>query len=137
MLVTNIIKRINKTLAGEQLTYSQLEPFLDEVIDDINTQLNSTYPVFSDLEFGPELEYNYFPEKFIRSVVIKGAAYKFYLMDEEGMQTADAFNYDYQLALFNMVRDYIDQVPEEYAALYTGGIKIEEDFETYFNHGVW
>lgn len=131
MLVNDIVKRVNQELAGEQLVYTRIKPFLDEVIDDINANLNSTFPTFSDLgesvEGGLVTDYNYFPEKYIRSVVIKGAAYKFYVMDEEGEQIAQMYNYDYQRALFHMVRDYIDQVPEEYQSDSTGSIRLKLD----------
>ena len=44
MLVNDIVKRVNQELAGEQLVYTRIKPFLDEVIDDINANLNSTFP---------------------------------------------------------------------------------------------
>lgn len=144
MTINEIVKRINKTLAGEQLVYSRLEPFMDEVIDDINEKLNSTYPSFSSLRavdaFSGETDYNYFPETYIRKVLIKGAAYKFYIMDEEGMQTADMFGYDYQNALFMMMRDYIEKVPEEYRADYTGGLRVDENYsqsQVPFDFRIW
>ena len=69
MLVNDIVKRVNQELAGEQLVYTRIKPFLDEVIDDINANLNSTFPTFSDLgesvEGGLVTDYNYFPEKYI------------------------------------------------------------------------
>ena len=132
MTINEIVKRINKALAGEQLVYSRLEPFMDEVIDDINEKLNAKYPSFSSLRaidaFSGETDYNYFPEHYIRKVLIKGTAYKFYIMDEEGMQTADMYGYDYQNALFTMMRDYIEKVPEEYRADYSGGLMVDENY---------
>ena len=50
MKIVDILKLTNKYLSGEQLTYNKLLPFLDAVIDDINNELNSTYPSFSQLE---------------------------------------------------------------------------------------
>ena len=144
MTINTIVKRVNTLLAGEQLVYSRLEDFLDATIDDINDKLNSTFPTFSelssDLEFVGDTEYNYFPEKYIRSVVIPGAAYKFYIMDEEGMATAEQFAYDYEKALFMMMRDYIDDVPEEYQSTSKGSTIIQEDwsaFPTPFCFKVW
>lgn len=61
-------------------------------------------------------EYDAFPDKYIRSVVIPGAAYKWYVMDEEGIPTADRYGYDYQDALFVMLRDYLEDVPMKYRA---------------------
>lgn len=131
MLVSEIVKRVNQELAGEQLVYTRIKPFLDSVIDDINTNLNAIFPTFSDLgtdiDAGLTFDYNYFPEKYIRSVVIKGAAYKFYVMDEEGEAIAQQFGMDYQTNLFYMVRDYIEKVPEEYQSDSTGSIKLRLD----------
>lgn len=131
MIINNIVKNVNKYLAGEQLTYNQLEPFLDGVIDDINYALSSTFPAFSDLSVDPgftgNTEYDYFPDTYVRSVVIIGAAYKFYIMDEEGIQTAEKYAYDYEKGLFSMQRDYIDRVPEEYQSESTGSIEVDID----------
>lgn len=137
MQITEIIRRVNALLAGEQLVYSQLETFLDSVIDDINTVLNSTFPAFSELGlesglgFISETDYNYFPEKYIRSVVIPGTAYKFYIMDEEGMTTAEQFGYNYEKNLFYMMRDYLEQVPEEYQASSKGSVISHEDMTAF------
>ena len=118
MTISKIVKRINEELAGELLTYGELETFLDQVIDDINHQLDSKFPAFSDFsaETYPDRypNYNFFPEEYIRNVVIKGAAYKFYVMDEEGIPTAQMFQYNYQDQLFLMLRDYLEYVPEEF-----------------------
>ena len=118
MTISKIVKRINEELAGELLTYGELETFLDQVIDDINHQLDSKFPAFSDFsaETYPDRypDYNFFPEEYIRNVVIKGAAYKFYVMDEEGIPTAQMFQYNYQDQLFYMLRDYLEYVPEEF-----------------------
>ena len=62
------------------------------------------------------LTLNYCPNKYIRSVVITGAAYKFYVTDEEGIITATQYQYDYLNNLFAMKRDYSASVPEEYLA---------------------
>jgi len=118
MHIHDIVDRINKALAGEALEYHEIEPFLDEVIDDINAKLNSRFPVFSEFTVqaypGFYPNYAFFPEEYIRKVVIKGAAFKFYTMDEEGMQAAAMYGYDYTNALFEMLRDYVDLVPYQF-----------------------
>ena len=75
------------------------------------------------------LDYNYFPDRYLREVVCKGAAYKFYIMDEEGIATAEQYGYDYEKALFVMQRDYIEQVPVEYQADSKGSVAISEDWK--------
>ena len=70
--INTIVNYINERLAGEQLLYSQLLVFLDGTIDDINQALNS----------------NFFPDRYIRTVVVTGACAKFYICDEEGATVA-------------------------------------------------
>lgn len=113
MQIKEIVNRINDKLAGELLSYSQLKQYLDSTIDDINTQLNSKYPAFSDLD-GNTTEYTAFPDRFIRQVVIPGAAWYYYVADEEGTPTAQQYAQDYQRGLTIMLRDMIYGVPLEY-----------------------
>lgn len=118
MRISEIVNRINEKLAGETLLYSQLEVFLDEVVDDINAKLNSKFPAFSTVYTTDALKndvgYDYFPEKYIRTVVVIGAAYKYFCTDEEGLPTAQQYAFDYNTNLFVMERDYSALVPEEY-----------------------
>lgn len=118
MDLTKIVQKVNNKLAGEMLTYDMMKDYLDDVIDDINARLSTNFPVFSDftLEAYPEIypNYSFFPDRYIRSVVTLGAAYKFFVVDEEGLPTAQQFSYDYQDALFIMERDYSDLIPAEF-----------------------
>ena len=109
MQLTNIVSLVNSNLAGELLTLNQMIPFLDQTIDEINDKLNTVYPAFS--EFDPNEhpdypDYNFFPDMYIRSVVCVGAAYYFYITDEEGVNAAPMYQQMYQAALFRMERDY-------------------------------
>ena len=61
-----------------------------------------------------DAEYNFFPDKYIRTVVIPGAAWHFYVMDEEGLQTAPQYMADYENGKFIMQRDMLYKIPEEY-----------------------
>ncbi len=114
MQIQDIVSGVNAKLAGETLTFTEMRLFLDEVIDDINAALSADFPAFSTLP--ANANYNYFPDKYIRSVVIVGAASKFYVTDEEGIETATQYALDYAQRLFLMKRDYSTQVPEEYQA---------------------
>lgn len=131
MKVRDIVKLTNTYLAGEQLVYQKLIPFYDAVIDDINNRLNSTFPAFSSLEFtsleGDDAVYDYFPDRYIRSVVALGAAHKFYEMDEEGVVYDISYEQDYERNLFYMTRDYIDQVPEIFQSDSPGSVNISLD----------
>lgn len=120
MKLLDIVNEINTKLAGETLSYSELSGFLNSTIDDVNTQLNSTFPSFTEhigeAQITEYTEYSFFPETYIRSVVIVGAAYKFYITDEEGIDTAQAYGQEYRQNLFYMARDYSHLVPTEYQA---------------------
>lgn len=135
MKVIDIVKLTNKYLAGEQLVYAKLLPFYDAVIDDINNRLNSTYPSFTSLGISnlddDDAVYEYFPDRYIRSVVALGAAHKFYEMDEEGVVYDTSYEQDYERALFYMTRDYIDQVPEIFQSDSKGSVLISDSpFDT-------
>jgi hypothetical protein len=120
MTTAAITTLVNTLLAGEQLTYLELKPHLDTVIDDINAQLNSTYPIFSKLPVGVDA-YIYFPDEYIRSVVCYGAAYYFYLFDEEGAPTAMGYAQRYKQKMFEMVRDFLHAVPTIFQACSKSG----------------
>lgn len=119
-----IVQAVNDMLAGEMLTYDALKVHLDAVIDDINTSLCAKFPSFTEFTQAYESfpNYNFIPDKYIRSVVVVGAAFKFFITDEEGIATAQQYGYTYQNNLFTMTRDYIDYVPEEFQEESTGGI---------------
>lgn len=113
MLLSNIVKLVNSQLAGEQLTYKNVIPHLDFAIDAINANMNTIYPTFSDLS-DTDTEYTAFPDRYIRQVVVPGAAWHYYVMDEEGAQTAMQFQMDFENGKFQMLRDMVYSIPEEY-----------------------
>ncbi len=145
MKIVDIIKLTNKYLAGEQLTYPKLLPFLDAVIDDINSELNATYPSFTSLAIDGNPQstdiYDFFPDHYIRSVVCVGAASKFYMMDEEGIISAEGYEMTYRQNLFYMVRDFIEHVPIFYRSDSTGSVRQAEEryVENHlpFNFHIW
>ena len=121
MDINTLVKLTNQKLAGETLLYSQLEPYFDDVIDKINTELNAIFPTFSEHRERNQTDsgipaYTYFPDMYIRSVVVVGAAVGFYTVDEEGILTAQQMQVEYNTNLFMMKRDYSEQVPEKYKA---------------------
>ena len=130
MEISKICNLVNQSLAGEMLRQNELMLYLDKVIDDINNQLNSNYPTFSEYtsEYFPDYpNYNVFPEKYIRSVVVPGAAYKFYQVDEEGNNTAPLFRQEYQTNLFYMVRDMMESVPPRFKGRCQGYTYMDSD----------
>lgn len=115
MLLTQVQRLFNEALAGETLSYKEMLPHLDAAIDGINSKLNSKYPVFSEVEYDTaESAYDFFPDRYIRTVVIPGAAWHFYVMDEEGLQTAPQYQQDFEQGKFLMQRDMLYKIPEEY-----------------------
>lgn len=131
MQIQTIIKNININLAGEMLRYNDLEPFLDRVIDEINENLNSTYPSFSEFVTSDEVRgdanYNLFPDRFIRSVVVPGVCYYYYQSDEEGEPSANSFGGMYRQNLFKMTRDFIMKVPIEYQSNAEGYVEFAQE----------
>lgn len=113
MQLSIITSRLNEMLGGERHAYSKFIAHLDKTIDDINAQLNSTFPAFSEMPSG-KAEYDYFPDQYIRSVVLPGAAWYYFTSDEEGISTANQYMMDYQRGLFYMQRDYFNYVPAQY-----------------------
>ena len=112
MIIKTVKDLVNSRLAGEQLTYSTLKPYLDAVVDEINSKLHSKFKVFSEVSnLDTNVDYNEFPDKYIRTVVAVGAAAKWYIDDEEGIDTAAALLQQYNNNLFVMMRDYGPLVP--------------------------
>ena len=134
MHIQVLVNLINHKLADELLSQTQLLMHMDSVIDDINAQLNSTFPTFSEViqkEGVNNPDYQYIPDKYLRSVVVVGAATKYYEIDEEGNATAQLFAQDYRQRLFYMLRDFSMSIPEEYRAKDQGIIGLgDEDMRT-------
>lgn len=116
MKLTDIKTLTNTRLAGEQLTYSALVPYFDAVVDEINEKMHACFKTFSEVNptgFGEPSVYEEFPDKYIRTVVCLGAAAKWYVDDEEGIETATALKMQYDNNLFVMVRDYGPLIPDD------------------------
>lgn len=116
MELKTIINTINTQLAGELLSIGELVVFIDKAIDDINTRLNTKFPTLSDLirDDVQTVQYTAIPDKYIRTVVIPGAVFKYYTTDEEGAAVAPKYEEEYLKGLFYMERDYLNLVPEEF-----------------------
>lgn len=110
---TNLVAEINKKLNGEMLTFTDLMVHLDKVIGDINDRLHACFPSFTEAEALPGYtgDYNFFPEHYITTVVIIGAAYRYYETEEEGENVAVTYYGDFQTGLYMMQRDYGSIVP--------------------------
>ena len=131
MRIKTLIESINTQLAGELLSIGELKDFVDKAIDDINTRLNTKFPVLTDVMSRAQLEYTAIPDKYIRSVVIPGAAFKYYITDEEGAAVAPKYEEDYLKGLFYMERDYMPIVPEEYIETDEQGHVHDPNFATH------
>ena len=120
MLISTLVQNINSQLAGELHTIGELTVFIDKAIDDINTRLNTKFPVLSDVIIKAQQEgstsfvYDALPDKYIRTVVVPGAVFKYYTTDEEGAAVAPKYEEEFLKGLFYMERDYLNLVPEEY-----------------------
>jgi hypothetical protein len=127
VLINDIVNRVNKKLAGELLAYFEMKDYLDDVIDDINDRLGATYPAFSELDSSVS-EYDFFDDRWIRQVIVFGAAWYFFMADEEGISSAEGYRKVYFNNLNSMKRTLIMDVPLEYRQGYDeNGEKIDED----------
>lgn len=129
MELNKLVERVNAHLAGEMFSYKELEIHLDAVIDDINNRLNAQFPAFSEFnptDFVDYPNYNFFPDKYLRTVVALGAAFYFYMTDEEGAESAVKYEQEYRKNLFYMERDYSNLVAEEFAVGAAGYIDTPE-----------
>ena len=131
MKYNTLIGLISKHLADEIVSENEMLSYMDRVIDDINTRLNTTFPTFTEYKEANKdinaelLDYTPIPDKYLRSVVIPGAAYKYYTTDEEGSYAAPKYEEDYRTALFYMERDFSFSVPDQYRAEEQGYVDIE------------
>lgn len=127
MKYSTIITLISKHLGDELVSESEMLSYMDRVIDDINARLNTVFPTFTEFKEQQfdyerpesdvlELDYTAIPDKYIRTVVIPGAAFKYYTTDEEGGYSAPKYEEDYRQGLFYMERDYSFSIPQEYRA---------------------
>lgn len=147
-----LVADINKKLAGENLSFAELQLYIDSTIDDINAALNSCYPSTSEMEKTWEIAqtdespidpatlpkayadwngYNtaggvpyltLFPINVVRRVIVLGAATKWLTADEEGINTAGTYETEYQKELYLLQRDFLNRVPPEYRASEQGFI---------------
>ena len=126
-----LVSLISKHLADEIVSEGEMLSYIDRVIDDINTRLNTIFPTFTEYkednkELTAELlDYTAIPDKYLRSVVVPGAAYKYYTTDEEGSYAAPKYEEEYRTALFYMERDFSFRIPEQYRADEQGYVEIE------------
>ena len=120
MKYNTIIGLISKHLGDEIISEGEMLDYMDRTIDSINTQLNTSFPTFTEFKElngnldATQLDYNVFPDKYIRTVVVPGAAFEYYTTDEEGSYAAPKYEEAYRQGLFYMIRDYSFCIPEEY-----------------------
>ena len=139
-----LVRDINIKLAGESLTWAQLQLYVDNVIDDINYTLNACYPTTAEMDTfiransqaeNPDnlnsedlIDYrnwnndilSILPYSVVHKVVIVGAALKWLTADEEGLNTAPEFTQEYTKALYALQRDFCNKVPAKYQAMDQG-----------------
>lgn len=130
MKYNTLVGLISKHLADEIVSEGEMLSYMDRVIDDINTRLNAAFPTFTEFReanletTNDALDYTAIPDKYLRSVVVPGTAFKYYTTDEEGGFGAPKYEEDYNSGLFYMLRDYSMSIPEEYRADSQGYVSI-------------
>ena len=146
MYYNKVTELIRKHLGDELVTETEMYNYIDRVIDDINAQLNTCFPTFTEFSdensglSGTLLDYTPIPDKYIRTVIVPGAAFKYYTTVEEGGMAAPKYEEDFRQGLFYMLRDYSFSVPAEYRADEQGYIDVEGDeagLTVPFRGGIW
>jgi hypothetical protein len=130
MKYTDVVALINEKLDGDKLTEARLLKYMDSAVDDINDALSASYPTFSENKALPGFDGTYilFPDKYIRGVVVLGAAYKYYTTESEGDSVAGNYGGEYNAALFVMKRDFLESVPEIFQNLVAGILDIQNRY---------
>jgi hypothetical protein len=138
MKYNTIVELISKHLADELVGENEMLSYMDRVVDDINTRLNTVFPTFTEFKEQAvangsfellDLDYTAIPDKYIRTVISPGAAHKYYITDEEGGYAAPKYEEDYNRGLFYMERDYSFSVPEQYRADSQGFVSLQDSDE--------
>lgn len=126
MQINKLIDTINRAyITSEYVRAPDVYYYMDRVIDDINKNLQTKFPLFSEWvdfverwnKLFPEYPkdrttYDVIPNKYLRSVVALGTALYFFSNDEEGELIAQDYQQKYNMEMFYMVRDYHSQVPD-------------------------
>lgn len=146
MSINDIVNLVNRrTIEADYLSKEEMLPFLDLVIDDINSELQANFPPFTDYDYfvlswnnkhpdnplSPN-DYSVIPARYIRSVIPFGVARYYYMKDQEGEQAASDYFREYSIRLTKMVRDFHALVPVEFQNNEGGSIKASFENE----HGV-
>ena len=123
MLVSDIVKLINSNIVGDSVTRKQATNLINYAIDEINNTLNTYYPTITNNTD----TYEHLPDKYIRQAVVPGAVSQYYQIEGEGVTGDTKFTLMFNNALFVMLRDFYDCIPEVYLAPYTGSISGGDD----------
>lgn len=101
MRIEVLTELINHQLADEIVSTAMLQIFMDSVIDDINAKLNAKFPTITEwlATTVDTSDYTAIPDRYLRSVVVPGTAFKYYVMDEEGTYAAPKYEQQYREAL--------------------------------------
>ena len=135
MKIMTLVQNINSQLAGELLSIAELTVFVDKAIDEVNTRLNTKFPVLSDViakaqaSGSTSFEYDAIPDKYMRTVIVPGTVFKYYTTDEEGAAVAPKYEEEFLKGLFYMERDYLNLVPKEYQETTDQGWLTAPDFQ--------
>ena len=112
MTILEMKKSLNSLLAGEMLSFDMMKQHINFAIDEINTVMDTCFPDISSLT--TESTYTAIPDKYIRSVVLPGAAHHYYMVDDEGTTPEQDFARQFEMGKFYMLRDYSYNVPSMY-----------------------
>lgn len=135
MTYDDIIWHVNKKADDERWIESDIITSYNEVMSDVNYYLNATYPFLDYKDYDGSTEFDYLPDDYVYKVIIPGIVVKRFESDNDGDSTPMTWKQDYQRALYDLQRDYIGQVPEEYQLDYGGNFTVADSEVDYDNLG--
>lgn len=112
MQIYKIVEHVNRQMDDEMYVWFDIEYIAQKVLDEINDRLSSNFPEIEGFGEDEGADYNFFPNRWIRGVLIPGIIYELLVVQDEFENLSFQRLREKQEGLEKMFRDYT--VPEEY-----------------------
>lgn len=133
---SELVAKVNEQLWEGLYLYADMEEEFDEAIDEMNAELNSTYPAFGDVMTTDESTYSrlvdgvdtpYIPVKYIRNFVVPFVVAAIFRREAEFGNEYYSAKEKYEKWLGNMFRDFYTQIPVEFQEVEAGAIQVQRN----------
>lgn len=133
----DIVDRVNQKLYEGMYNYTDIKEEFDDAIIYINNTLHSKFPMFSEVMVDDQSTYSYedkdglkapyFPEKYMRTVVIEYVVAQLFRREAEFSNEYTTAMQAFERNLDAMFRDFYEHVPEEFIDESTGMIIVNPE----------